>query len=938
MASKYDDLSATSALEQTVAADLAAGLVPRGATVLHHGSATMSAPGGRSDIEVRDPANGRLLLVEVTRRTGSAADGEFIAIADHLDRAVSAGGYASYGCLFVSPATSARMSANLLERNRQREQDHKAGRFVAIDFAGLELLQRTYRETDPALYPLTRVGELLDRWSDAVDDARSRRLLAEVLFAEDEVLHQDLTEEMRRIDAEREQRLKRDVEALENKLRDRGITGNAANSTLIYLTFLRLYEEKRNRETGQGNRFTRAGFDKWAEEQSARTRAEFPGRFVQALLGEIALDHDLAAAEVLARQDLPPGVDDAMVRDLVLPVFDEYNFYAPSVDVLGVVFETLARRGEKDTRVGQFFTPQAVVDFAADLIQVRPNDVVLDPAVGTARFLIAAMGRQLARIESSSKPPAEAERDIKHKQLLGADIDPWVSTIAKMNMYIHGDGKSSMVQGNGLALADRAVFATFPDGVAGGVDIVLTNPPLGNTSYRVALEYWKARADSPVSESDELAFYRGLGVVPVRVSPTAAAGGSSVTGERMKGGALFLGAIAQYLKRERSPGDRLESRGGRAIVVVDEAILNTPEYAPVRAFIRRAYFVKAVVSLGRAAFQYLAHTDAKTSILYLIRKPNDELVQREPIFFAHAEAVGYSRTGKWIGSELGRVFADYTAVATAIGESYIGDRFREDAFGRAVSKLGGHRTAWHVRLPSGEDTDRLDFFDARYRDIVARMIRAGVDLVPLADLIAVHAAPSPEASRTGEYEFATVDRTTGQVRPKGVQQVGYAPSDLWVVRDGDMVVSGIDVVHGAVALAGADVDGLVMSKEMFAYRARPEADVNLGYVVEMLRTPAARDLLFGMVTGTSNRTRVTDPEQLLALPVPRPPARAVQDALASHRQDANRLRSSASEAAHRASEAAAVGWAVEVGPAIADEGERVEGLERDSLGVAEGRA
>jgi hypothetical protein len=109
MASKYDDLSATAALEQTVAGDLAAGFEPRGATVVHNGSATMSAPGGRADIEVRDGPNKRLILVEVTRRTGSAADGEFIAIADHLDRAVDGAEFDSFGCLFVSPATSARM-------------------------------------------------------------------------------------------------------------------------------------------------------------------------------------------------------------------------------------------------------------------------------------------------------------------------------------------------------------------------------------------------------------------------------------------------------------------------------------------------------------------------------------------------------------------------------------------------------------------------------------------------------------------------------------------------------------------------------------------------------------------------------------------------------------------------------------------------------------
>lgn len=63
MASNYDDLSATAALEQTIAADLSAGLAPRGAEVVDNVSATMSAPGGRADIEIRHRPHDRLLLV-----------------------------------------------------------------------------------------------------------------------------------------------------------------------------------------------------------------------------------------------------------------------------------------------------------------------------------------------------------------------------------------------------------------------------------------------------------------------------------------------------------------------------------------------------------------------------------------------------------------------------------------------------------------------------------------------------------------------------------------------------------------------------------------------------------------------------------------------------------------------------------------------------------
>ena len=92
MASKYDGLDAVTGLEQAVFADLERAFKPRGCKVIHNGSATSCAPGGKSDLELHDGK--RLLLhIEVTKRKGAAADGEFAAITDHLNKAVEAGGF-----------------------------------------------------------------------------------------------------------------------------------------------------------------------------------------------------------------------------------------------------------------------------------------------------------------------------------------------------------------------------------------------------------------------------------------------------------------------------------------------------------------------------------------------------------------------------------------------------------------------------------------------------------------------------------------------------------------------------------------------------------------------------------------------------------------------------------------------------------------------------
>jgi type I restriction-modification system DNA methylase subunit len=969
VASKYDDLDASTELEQELARDLRAALAGRGCEVVHNGtnSGGRHAPGGKADIEVRDRLNQRLILVEVTRRRASSADDEFIAVTDHLQRAILARGFADYGVLYVSPATSPRLSSAFRDLwNRGREKDRKKGRIVALDFATAELTLTKLANVPSELYPAARFGDLFARWPDVVDDALTRLIVQQTLFPEDRGLSVELEHEVDEFAAQREQRLKKQLHRIEDDLRERGVVGDSANRVLIYLTFLRLYEERRQELLGLRNRFTAEGFSDWCEAAPAATKNRYAGRMVEALLHEIAEDPALQAAGLLrdARGQPHPvheRVLDTFVVRKLLPVFDEYDFHAGRVDVLGAVFETLARRAEKDTRVGQFFTPQPVVDFCATLVPLRARDVVLDPAVGTARFLIRAMHVMLERAAEGSESRSTAARAIRTERLLGTDIDSWVATIAKMNMYIHGDGKTNIREANGLALGDRGSFAQYPEGLSGRVDVVLTNPPLGDTSHGVAVEHWQAAA-GPTDERDPAVLLDRLGVIPMQIveeqqleaaaqalsrieteidaleaaPPSAAvrpllrrgrhardlranriadlraaiAAGNVTrqpTNQSMKGGALFLGAIADYLTPERDRDARPEWRGGWAGVVVDEAILNTPEYGPTRAFLRNRFYVKAVVSLNRQAFKYLAHTDAKTSVLFLVRKPEPGKTQSEPVFYAHAEHVGYSPTGDWIGDDLPQIKLLFDAVAAAVAQQYQGAWLDPEAAQRVVEQLPGFGATFFA-MNVGNDASRLDFFNARFVQRCRQLRERFGDVPTLRDYLEVAPVDHPEPSRRGEYTFAEVSRVTGTVQPKGLQAVDYPPRALWVVREGHLVASGIDAVHGSVGVAGPEVDGMVLSSEMFAYRVRGDAEASATYLALLLRSEAARELLMGLVTGTSNRTRLESPDQLLALPIPPLPPLARQERVAGQFVRSGIARRDAELSRREAEAAVAAAW------------------------------
>jgi type I restriction-modification system DNA methylase subunit len=924
VSSKYDDLDASTELEQQLTLDLKSALEGRGCEVIHWGTNNggRHSPGGKPDIEVRDHANKRLMLVEVTRRKSSAADGEFIAVTDHFQKAINVGGYDDYGMLYVSPATSARLSSNFRDLwNRGRERGGKKGRIVAADFAGTQMMLENFAKSPSSLYPSARFGDLFARWEEAEDDSLARLLIQKALFPEDLKLAVELHQEVDDFAADRERRLKAQLEKIENDLRDRGVVGDDANRALVYLTFIRLYEERNQRQRGIASRFTSEGFKAWCSTQPAAIKTKYPDRMSEALLHEIAEDSDLAAAGLLrapagAKHNLHDKLKDVFVTGKLLPVFDEYDFHVGRIDVLGAVFETLARRGEKDTRIGQFFTPQPIVDFCAEVVPLKTRDIVLDPAVGTARFLIKAMNIMLEMTVNKAE-----QKTIRTTQLIGVDIGSWVATIAKMNMYIHGDGKTNIQNANGLVLGDRPVFGRFPKGLSGQVDVVLTNPPLGVTSHAVAVEHWIDLATEN-GTSDPMILIERLGVVPIRVreeqkleaakeklasadiivasfeallpDPGAAtalrtarrtqgrwaekvsdlkiaiASGvvtKEASGESMKGGALFLGAITDYLKTDRDLDAPAEWRGGWAAVVVDEAILNTPEYGTVREFIRENFYVKGVVSLGRQAFVYLAHTDAKTSILFLVRKPERGKSQLEPTFYAHAERVGYGRTGDWVGDDLPQVRLYFAEMAAAVRAKYRGMWVdMNDAQGAAETVPGFGRSFY--AMPDQGGSSRLDFYNARNVQLIRNMRERFGDLGRLGDVLEIRSAEHPAPDRRGRYPFAEVNRVTGTIRPKGDQDVSYSPNQLWIVREGDLVVSGIDVVHGSLAVAGLDVDGMVMSSEMYPYRVKDPRKCSAVYLQLLLRSTGARQLLEGMTTGTSNRTRLESAEQLLNLPIP----------------------------------------------------------------------
>jgi restriction endonuclease S subunit len=135
------------------------------------------------------------------------------------------------------------------------------------------------------------------------------------------------------------------------------------------------------------------------------------------------------------------------------------------------------------------------------------------------------------------------------------------------------------------------------------------------------------------------------------------------------------------------------------------------------------------------------------------------------------------------------------------------------------------------------------------------------------------------------------------VRPKGPQDLKYSVNDLRVLKEGDILVSGIDAIRGAIGVVGKDCDGLVVSKEFFTFRIKENklAEVNAEYLVRVLRSSKMREIMEGAITGVSNRTRLESASELLKLPIPPLPEVSEQIKIAKRVANAFRAQDNAAK-------------------------------------------
>ena len=106
-------------------------------------------------------------------------------------------------------------------------------------------------------------------------------------------------------------------------------------------------------------------------------------------------------------------------------------------DFLGLLYEAFIRYGYDNNSLGIVFTPRHITKYCAELIDVTAKDKVIDIACGSGGFLVASFDRMMKTSKKFGIPS-----EIVRESLYGFDTNPTVWSLAALNMFFRGDGKS----------------------------------------------------------------------------------------------------------------------------------------------------------------------------------------------------------------------------------------------------------------------------------------------------------------------------------------------------------------------------------------------------------------------------------------------------------------------------------------------------------------
>ena len=256
-------------------------------------------------------------------------------------------------------------------------------------------------------------------------------------------------------------------------------------------------------------------------------------------------------------------------------------------DSKGDLYEYLLSKVATAGTNGQFRTPRHIIKMMVELVKPEPADYIIDPAMGSAGFLIEAQS-YLRENHPELFLDEKLRNHFNNEMFYGNDMDRTMLRIGAMNMLLHGVDNPNISYRDSLSEQNTDVEK---------YSLVLANPP-----FKGSLDYDAVSADL------------------LKVTKTK------------KTELLFLALFLRILKK-----------GGRAAVIVPDGVLfgSSKAHKEIRKEILDNNKLDAVISMPSGVFK--PYAGVSTAILVFTKTGSGGTDQ---VWFYDMKADGYSLDDK----------------------------------------------------------------------------------------------------------------------------------------------------------------------------------------------------------------------------------------------------------------------------------------------------
>lgn len=274
------------------------------------------------------------------------------------------------------------------------------------------------------------------------------------------------------------------VRNIQNIMRgDSGINGDAQRiETMTWMLFLKVYDSKEEEWELYDDEYESIipkdlRWRNWAldnmdgEALTGDDLLDFVNNKLFPALKNLEINELTEKRKIIVKEvfeDTNQYMKDGILLRKVINVIDQIDFDdAKEKNAFGHIYETILKSLQSAGNAGEFYTPRAVTDFCAQMIQPQIGDRVADLACGTGGFLTSAISELELKVKSVE------DREILNKSIYGIEKKPLPYLLAVTNMLIHDIDNPEIYHDNSLAYDVR----DYKD--SDKFDVIMMNPPYG---------------------------------------------------------------------------------------------------------------------------------------------------------------------------------------------------------------------------------------------------------------------------------------------------------------------------------------------------------------------------------------------------------------------------------------------------------------------------